>query len=553
MLVEPNNSEPLPIDPVLEEFYSHINDEESWYKWYSELSEEGKVKLGELAARGPRTSPLPGPQTDAFYSEADVIGYGGAAGGGKSVEIILKILLQHTRCAIFRADAKQIAGLLDDMVAMYGSPEGLNRQWGVFRFSDKPGHMAEWGGVGGPGDEKAWQGRAHDFIGVDEATEIPRFKIDWLRTWLRTTIPGQRCQILLTFNPPTDAKGRWVVSFFAPWLDPAHPNPAEPGEIRYFVTQGQNLDYEVPNGDRYEKQVGDRTIWVKPQSRTFIPAKVWDNTYLRDTGYVDALANLPERLQKQMLMGDFQAGIEDAVDQIIPTAWVEQAMVRWTTAGRRKPMNALGVDVARLGSANTVFAPRHDLWWDILQVVPGTDSPDGPFVAGHAVQRQRDDALVCVDDIGVGSSAYDFLKAGGTNVQAVTSSKQKGLPKIEDNMTFANLRTLLWWYFRKLLDPANHFDIELPRSQELRDELVAPTYRFVGLKCCMETKDEIRIRLGWPHGKSTDRADAVVYTGYPLAYGAETATQRLNKKRKSVDFQQLYVPYNPGLHWTQRL
>ena len=29
-------------------------------------------------------SPLPGPQTMAYESEADIIGYGGAAGGGKT-------------------------------------------------------------------------------------------------------------------------------------------------------------------------------------------------------------------------------------------------------------------------------------------------------------------------------------------------------------------------------------------------------------------------------------------------------------------------------------
>jgi hypothetical protein len=60
--------------------------------------------------------------------------------------------------------------------------------------------------------------------------------VRFLLGWLRTVVKGQRCRAVLTFNPPTSAEGRWIVAFFAPWLDPKHPNPAKPGELRWFGT-----------------------------------------------------------------------------------------------------------------------------------------------------------------------------------------------------------------------------------------------------------------------------------------------------------------------------
>ena len=46
--------------------------------------------------------PLPGPQTQALQTEADVLFYGGAAGGGKSDLLIGAALNEHTRSILFR-------------------------------------------------------------------------------------------------------------------------------------------------------------------------------------------------------------------------------------------------------------------------------------------------------------------------------------------------------------------------------------------------------------------------------------------------------------------
>ena len=48
--------------------------------------------------------PLPGPQRAAYDSLADVVGYGGGAGGGKTDVAIGKALNRHQRTAYFRVD-----------------------------------------------------------------------------------------------------------------------------------------------------------------------------------------------------------------------------------------------------------------------------------------------------------------------------------------------------------------------------------------------------------------------------------------------------------------
>jgi hypothetical protein len=49
--------------------------------WDEPLAEKGRL-TGHVCRGGPQGSP--GPQTMAYESKADIVGYGGAAGGGKT-------------------------------------------------------------------------------------------------------------------------------------------------------------------------------------------------------------------------------------------------------------------------------------------------------------------------------------------------------------------------------------------------------------------------------------------------------------------------------------
>lgn len=466
------------------------------------LTDEERAELDSLLTSDKTIwRPLPGPQTIAYESEADIIGYGGAAGGGKTDLACGKSLTQHRKIGIFRLNGTELTGVLDRITELLGGRNGYNGKDNIWRTRRADGVQiqVEFGSFPNPDDEKKYQGRPHDLLVFDEAANMRESAVRFLLGWLRTTVPGQKCQALLTFNPPTTAEGRWIIQFFAPWLDKKHPNPAEPGELRWFATV-DGKDVEVESGESFEHN-GEL---ITPLSRTFIPSRISDNPYLMGTGYMAQLQSLPEPLRSQMLYGDFQAGMEDDPWQVIPTAWVEAAMARWKRPDKLKPMDSMGVDVARGGKDNTIIARRHDMWFDEPLAYPGTATPDGPTIAGLVVAAQRDRAPIHIDIIGVGSSPYDFLNEMGQQVLGVNVAESAlGMDK-SGRLRFKNQRSELWWRMREALDPANNTGIALPPDQRLLADLCAPTWKLVGQTVAVASREEILEKIG----RSPDYASA---------------------------------------------
>ena len=475
------------------------------------------VLARELKRRRP-WRPLAGPQTLAYESTADITGYGGAAGGGKTDLIAGLSLTRHKRVLIIRREKAQTEGVVQRLTEIVGSGDGLNSQKGIWRVPIGSNPLIEFGGLDNPGDERRWQGRAHDLKAFDETTEMREDQVRFIMGWTRTSDPTLHPRVLMTFNPPTTAEGRWIIKFFGPWLDKKHPRPAAPGEIRWFTTIGDDHDYEVPDGRPFVLGDDGEFIYefdedehrpeaiIRPKSRTFIPARVTDNTYYMASGYMSQLQSLPEPLRSQMLYGDFAAGIEDDPWQVIPTAWVDAAMARWRKPDRKERMDSLGVDVARGGRDNTIIARRHAMWFDEPLVYPGKDTPDGPSVAGLVVSAMRDGAPIHLDVIGVGASPYDFLVHAQQPVLGVNVSEKATGSDKSGRLTFVNLRSQLWWKFREALDPANNTGIALPDNPQLKADLLAPKWSLKGSSICVESRDEIIKRIG----RSPDWASAYI-------------------------------------------
>ncbi len=202
--------------------------------------------------------PQPGAQALALESDADITGYGGAAGGGKSDLVAGAALTRHRRSLILRRQKAQTDGIVQRIGEILGSSLGFNQSRSAWRLPGTEGagagaggagdRLIEFGGLDGPHDHHKWQGRAHDLIAYDEVTEMREAQVRFTMGWARTSDAGQRARVLMTFNPPTTAEGRWVLDYFAPWLDPKHPHPAEPGELRWFTTI-RGRDVEVPRAD----------------------------------------------------------------------------------------------------------------------------------------------------------------------------------------------------------------------------------------------------------------------------------------------------------------
>lgn len=464
--------------------------------------------------------PQPGPQTTAWYSQADVIGFGGAAGGGKTdLACGLAVVGDHEVSAIFRRNGSEMTAILDRLEALFGSRDGFNGKDNIWRRDDR---QVELCSIPNLGDEKKYQGRPKDLLVLDEAANMLEKQVRFLMGWVRSA-KGIKSQTLMTFNPPTDSDGRWIVKFFGPWIDRHFKGKrALPGELRIvamipdaalgtskdvwlddprpFVMKGEELCYDF---DPKEYRAEDI---ITPQTRTFIPSRVSDNSYLIGTGYLSQLQAMPEPARSQMLYGDFEAGMQDSIWQVIPTRWIEAAQARWTDRSPKGEMSNMGVDVARGGQDSTALAPRHGKWYDRLKRIPGRDTPDGPSVMGHVVAGLRDDSPVSIDVIGVGSSPYDFLNSARFQVVGVNVGEKATGHGRSGRLSFFNLRTQLWWDLREDLDPANDTGIMLPPDEGLLTELCAPQWRMDGKNIRMESREEIIDRIG----TSPDAATAVV-------------------------------------------
>ena len=447
--------------------------------------------------------PTPGPQTDAYHCNADILFYGGATGGGKTDLAIGLALTSHYRSIIYRRESKQLQAIIDRISEVRGSRDGFNSQTNIWRMQDR---QVELGGVQHAGDEQGYQGRPHSLKVFDEITHFLESQFRFLCGWLRTTKQGERQRIVCTGNPPTDAEGEWVIKFWAPWLDPAHPNPAKPGELRWYAML-DGVETEVDDGSEFEyTDANGKTEIIQPKSRTFIPSSVEDNPFLMATDYKATLQALPEPLRSQMLQGDFTAGKEDNPWQIIPTEWVKLAQARWTP-DCTDPMDALGMDVARGGKDKTILAPRHGKWFAELKCYPGTSTPDGPTSAALAVGVVRDAAPVQIDPIGVGCSTYDHLQGLGIHVIGMDAREATKARDKTGTMTFKNKRAEMWWKMREALDPDLGDDIALPPDRELLIDLCTPRWKPTAAGVQVESKEEIIKRIQ----RSPDKGEAVVY------------------------------------------
>jgi hypothetical protein len=450
--------------------------------------------------------PMVGPQLAARESQADIIFFGGAAGGGKSDLLLGLALDDHINSIIFRRQSTQLLGIQDRLLdEILKSRKGWNGQTDVLRL---PGRKIEFGSCNNAGDEKKYQGRPHDLAGFDEITHFLEAQFRFLIGWLRTVKKGQRTRIVCTGNPPTDSDGRWILDFWGPWINSLHPNPAMIGELRWFATIDGKHDVEVENGEPFDHK-GER---IQPLSRTFIPSHIEDNPFLMATGYKSQLQALPEPLRSQMLKGDFMAGVSDDEWQVIPTAWVEAAQARWKPDGKKgKQMDSVGVDVARGGADKTMIAPRYGNWFDELKVHPGQTTPDGPTVAGLVVKETKDSAPIHIDITGgFGGSPYDHLNENSFQViginNAATDFSENQVDRDTNKIKFKNNRAFFMWRFREALEPGKGDDLALPPDPELKADLCAPRYKLTPQGYQVEQKDEIKKRIK----RSPDKGDAVI-------------------------------------------
>jgi hypothetical protein len=473
------------------------------------LTPQERAELDRLLLTDKKWRPLPGPQTLAYQSKADYLFYGGAAGGGKTDLLLGLAGIEHRRSLILRREMKQLLALEERSKAIYGIRYGMEAYHGtnkIWNFRDgKVRRTIQLAGVENVKDVLNFQGHPDDLKGFDEVTHFTEYMFRFICGWLRTTHQGQRTRVVAAGNPPTDSEGDWVITFWAPWLDPQHPRPAQPGELRYFIVGADGRDVEVDD----PQPVLVKGELVKPTSRTFIPAFLSDNPYQDTADYRAILDSLPEPLRSKLKKGDFTAGREDNAWQIIPTEWVLQAQERWKQQKKpTAPLTKVGVDVARGGDDQTVITPRYGAFFDKQTVKPGESTPNGGSVVALALQvRGSSKCTVNVDGIGVGTSVVDLLHNLKVPVTSMIGSEHSDATDRTGTLSFANKRAEWWWKMREALDPQLGDFLALPPDRELLADLCAPRYKVTAQGILVEKKEDVVKRIG----RSPDKGDSAVY------------------------------------------
>ena len=473
------------------------------------------VKTVSEETKDMRWIPSPGPQTDAYFCEADVLLYGGAGGGGKSDLGLGLAITRHQRSLVMRRKYTDLAFLTDRTIEIMGTRKGFNGS-APPRFNISKDKLIEYGAAQSVGDELSWMGRPHDLLYVDEAAHFAETQIRALMGWVRSTSTGQRVRVVFGSNPPLSDEGIWMFKMFAPWLDPAFPNPAAGGEIRWCIVDDDDKDIWVDGpGDHFVNGT-----MVRSMSRTFIPAKLSDNPFQNTPEYRAQQDGLPKHLRDAIRDGNFLSVRKDHDLQLIPTDWIRASMDNWKPSPPDGvPMCAIAADLTGMGSDTGggkqdkfVLASRHDGYYNELVVTDAGDEEFGKDKAAKIQRNRRDGATIILDmGGGYGDSTWEAFNNNG-----ITAIKYKGAAKSAartraSKIPFNNKRAEAYYRFMEDLDPGQPGGsrITLPNDAFLMADLCSIRFdkNNSDLNIIkLETKKDLCARLG----RSTDYGDPVV-------------------------------------------
>jgi hypothetical protein len=259
-----------------------------------------------------------GPQTGFLRSPADICIYGGAAGGGKTIGLILEPLRHATRVAnftavFFRRSTPQITnpgGLWDESQKFYhrlgGTPHIGMREWRWRR-----GGKIKFAHLQFDSTVYDWQGAQIALICFDELTHFTAHQFFYMVSRNRSTC-GVKPYIRATCNPDADS---WVADFLAWWIDPESglPIPERAGVLRYYVRVAEKTIWADRPEEltQYLPQPKDLPPSIEPPrpiSVTFIPATVFDNPILlrANPDYYAWLLSLPTLERERLLGGNWK-------------------------------------------------------------------------------------------------------------------------------------------------------------------------------------------------------------------------------------------------------
>ncbi|MBE9113858.1 phage terminase large subunit [Nodosilinea sp. LEGE 07298] len=246
--------------------------------------------------------PQPGPQTLALASPADIVIFGGGAGGGKSWTILLEAL-RHIKNPAFNAtyfrrsypQIKNPGGLWDASLAVFPYAGG-DPQLAALRWNFPAGSYAVMRHLKNDAAVLEWQGTELVYVAMDELTHFTAKMFWYITSRLRST-SGIAPYLRATCNPDPDSFVRSLIDW---WIaDDGFPNYERSGVLRHFERHDDELLwFDQPTEDS--------------KSLTFIPSSVYDNPALlqKDPNYLKNLKALPLVERQKLLDGNWNVRAE---------------------------------------------------------------------------------------------------------------------------------------------------------------------------------------------------------------------------------------------------
>lgn len=384
-----------------------------------------------------RIEPQPGPQTQFLSSAADIVFYGGAAGGGKTFGLLMEPLRHWGNvefgAVIFRKNNTQVrnkGGLWDESVKLYG-PLGAQPRPSVLDWVFPLGMTVKFSHLE---DDKAvydWQGSQIPLLGFDEVTHFSQDQFFYMLTRNRSTC-GVKPYVRATCNPDVDS---WVRAFIDWWIDEdGFAIPERSGRIRWFIRSDEVIHWGNSEQEIYD-QFGNGPE-IRPKSFTFISAKLSDNQILmrKDPDYLANLLAQNRVVRKRLLDGNWN--VRAAAGEVFKRDWfrvlpampanVLRIVRSWDKAATEPSENNKDPDWTR----GVKMAKLEDGRYVIMDVASKRDRPASVkgLMGNTASQDGYDVTITVPQDPGAAGKADaedDVRMLAGFNIKVVRPSKNK--------------------------------------------------------------------------------------------------------------------------------